>query len=67
MDTDLLIQQINENIFYKYSIGGKIKRIRQLKGLTQKELGIKCGFSETTAVQRISQYEKNLKTPKPGN
>ena len=27
------------------SIGEKIKRIRELRGLTQKELGLSCGYS----------------------
>ena len=47
------------------SIGGKIKKCREFRGYTQKELGIKCGFSETTADVRIAQYEKNQKTPRP--
>ncbi len=47
------------------SIGGKIKKYREFRGYTQKELGIKCGFSETTADVRIAQYEKNQKTPRP--
>ncbi|MDL2250139.1 helix-turn-helix domain-containing protein [Lachnospiraceae bacterium OttesenSCG-928-J05] len=46
------------------SIGGKIKRIRELRGWTQKELGIKCGFSESTADVRIAQYEKGKKVPR---
>lgn len=46
------------------SIGGKIKRYRELRGLTQKELGILCGFSPTTADVRIAQYEKNKKIPR---
>ncbi|MCF0134075.1 MAG: helix-turn-helix transcriptional regulator [Blautia sp.] len=46
------------------SIGGKIKKIRELRGLTQKELGIKCGFSLSTADVRIAQYEKNKKVPR---
>ena len=31
------------------SIGGKIKRIREHLGLSQKQLGLRCGFSESTA------------------
>ena len=46
------------------SLGAKIKRIRELKGLTQKELGIRCGYSSATADVRISQYEKNKKVPR---
>ena len=46
------------------SIGGKIKRFRELRGWSQKELGIRCGFSESTADVRIAQYEKNKKIPR---
>lgn len=46
------------------SLGAKIKRIRELRGLTQKELGIRCGYSSATADVRISQYEKNKKVPR---
>lgn len=31
------------------SIGGKIKRIRELRKYTQKQLGDFCGFSKTSA------------------
>ena len=41
------------------SIGGKIKKYRELRGWTQKELGIRCGFTESTADVRIAQYEIN--------
>lgn len=46
------------------SIGGKIKRYREMRGLTQKELGIMCGFTPSTADVRIAQYEKNKKLPR---
>jgi transcriptional regulator with XRE-family HTH domain len=46
------------------SIGGKIRRIRELRNLTQKQLGIMCGFSQSTADVRIAQYEKNKKVPR---
>lgn len=46
------------------SIGGKIKKYRELRGLTQKQLGIACGFSPSTADVRIAQYEKNKKVPR---
>ncbi|MBR0380941.1 MAG: helix-turn-helix transcriptional regulator [Eubacterium sp.] len=46
------------------SIGGKIKRIREHRGWTQKELGVRCGFSESTADVRIRQYESNKKVPR---
>lgn len=47
------------------SIGGRIKKIRELRNLTQQELGIKCGFSESTADVRVGQYEANKKAPRP--
>ena len=46
------------------SIGGKIKKYREFRGWSQKELGIKCGFSPSTADVRIAQYEKNKKIPR---
>ena len=46
------------------SIGGKIKRFRELRGWTQKELGIRCGYKESTADVRIAQYEMNKKAPR---
>ena len=46
------------------SIGGKIKKYRELREMSQKQLGIKCGYSTTTADVRIAQYEKNKKLPR---
>ena len=52
---------------YKYispgSIGGKIKKYRELRGLTQKQLGILAGFKSTNADSRIAQYEMNDRVP----
>lgn len=45
--------------------GNVIKFCREVYGLTQKELGIILGFSESTADVRISQYESNTRTPNP--
>lgn len=36
------------------TIGEKIKTARNLRGLTQKELGIKLGFDEKSADERIA-------------
>ena len=47
----------------EYSIGTKIKKIRKLRGLTQKELGLMCGFPEATASTRIRHYESNIRVP----
>lgn len=46
------------------TIGDKIKRIRNFRGLTQKELGIALGFPETNADVRTAQYESGTRTPK---
>ncbi|WP_028829041.1 helix-turn-helix domain-containing protein [Proteocatella sphenisci] len=46
------------------TIGDKIKKIRKYRNMTQKQLGILCGFSENTADVRIRQYENNSKIPK---
>ena len=46
------------------SVGRKIRAIRDLRGMTQKDLGIKAGFSATTADVRIRQYESNKMVPK---
>ena len=54
----------DSNFISPGSIGGKIKRIRELRGYTQKQLGIFCGFSQTSADVRIAQYEKNKKIPR---
>ena len=46
------------------TIGEKIKTARNLRGLTQKELGMKLGFDENSADVRIAQYESGTRTPK---
>lgn len=46
------------------AIGDRIKRIRNLRGLTQKELGLAIGFDEKTADVRMAQYESGTRTPK---
>ncbi len=48
----------------KMTLGEKIKFARQLRGMTQKELGLKVGFSESTADNRIRQYEIGKMKPK---
>lgn len=44
--------------------GERIRFIRNLRGITQKFLGLKVGFSERTADIRIAQYESGSRTPK---
>lgn len=46
------------------TIGDKIRHTRNFRGLTQKELGIKIGFDEKSADNRIAQYETNYRVPK---
>lgn len=46
------------------AVGDRIKRVRNLRGLTQKELGHAIGFDDKTADVRIAQYESGTRTPK---
>lgn len=46
------------------SVGSNIRYIRTLRDMTQKELGIKAGFSKSTADVRIRQYESGKMVPK---
>ena len=46
------------------TLGNKIRKYRKLNGLTQKELGLKIGFSQETADSRIRKYESDLMAPK---
>lgn len=46
------------------SLGAKIKRYRELRGFSQRELGIRCGFPAGSADVRIAQYESNKKIPR---
>ena len=46
------------------AIGERIRYIRNLRGMTQKYLGMKIGFSENTADVRMTQYESGSRTPK---
>ena len=45
-------------------IGDKIQRIRDFRGMTQKQLGVAVGFDEKSADVRIAQYESGSRTPK---
>lgn len=63
-DLSKLFPEDNEKHF-PGSMGERIKKLRELRGLTQKQLGMQCGFKESTADVRISQYEKNKKIPNP--
>ena len=46
------------------AIGERIRFFRNLKGMTQKLLGVKVGFPEKTADIRLTQYESGTRTPK---
>ena len=58
------MEQNTNNSIYPLTLGKKIKKLRLLRGLSQKELGIKVGFSPETADTRIRQYEKDAMAPK---
>ena len=45
-------------------MGDKIHRIRDFRGMTQKQLGKAVGFDEKSADVRIAQYESSARTPK---
>lgn len=45
------------------TIGQRIKRIRKIRGMTQKQLGELLGFGKHGDV-RIAQYESDARTPK---
>lgn len=47
------------------SIGDKVKYLRKISNMTQKELGVVIGFDEKNADIRIAQYEAGTRTPKP--
>ena len=44
--------------------GERIKFIRNLRGMTQKLLGMTIGFDEKSADVRMAQYESGTRTPK---
>ena len=46
------------------TIGERIRKIRDFRNLTQKELGVELGFPESNAGIRIAQYESNTRVPK---
>lgn len=46
------------------AIGERIRFIRNLRGMTQKYLGMAIGFDVRTADIRMAQYESGTRTPK---
>jgi len=45
-------------------IAERIKRVREFRTVTQKDLGIALGFPENSAAVRIAQYENGSRVPK---
>ena len=45
------------------SIASRLKAIRLFRHMTQKDLGISCGFNASNAGQRIHHYENGIKHP----
>ena len=46
------------------AIGERIRFFRNLRGMTQKYLGMQVGFPEKTADIRMAQFESGSRTPK---
>ena len=46
------------------AIGERIRFIRNMRGMTQKSLGIAIGFDNKTADVRLAQYESGTRSPK---
>jgi len=46
------------------AVGDRIKRVRNMRGMTQRELGLAVDFDENSADVRIAQYESGTRTPK---
>lgn len=44
--------------------GRNIKKIREFRGMTQKEMGIALGFDEASASPRMAQYEGEYRVPR---
>ena len=55
-------QEYKSSVFI--TIGERIRFFRNLRGMTQKYLGMQVGFPEKTADIRMAQYECGSKTPK---
>ena len=45
-------------------IAARIKKVREFRAVTQKDLGIALGFPESSAAVRIAQYENGSRLPK---
>ena len=47
-----------------FTFGQRLRYLRVSRNMTQKELGICCGFPENTSDIRIRQYESDKRRPK---
>ena len=43
-------------------VGSMIRRIRDIHGMSRKELGIKAGFNRFTAERKVSLFENDKKS-----
>ena len=46
------------------SVGGRIRKARMFRNLSQRELGLMAGFTPGTADVRIAQYELGIRRPR---
>ncbi|MDE6838618.1 MAG: helix-turn-helix domain-containing protein, partial [Acutalibacter sp.] len=46
------------------AIGERIRFFRNLRGMTQRYLGMLLGFPERSSDVRVAQYESGTRTPK---
>ena len=46
------------------SVGGRIRKARMFRNLSQRELGLLAGFTPGTADVRIAQYELGIRKPR---
>lgn len=46
------------------SVGGRIRKARMFRGMSQRELGLEVGFTPNTADVRIAQYELGMRKPR---
>ena len=46
------------------NIGYRLKKIREFRKLTQKQLGLALGYPDASASVRIAQYETNMRSPR---
>lgn len=64
MTTVIVNKERNRTPVTVGNIAGKIKRIRTLRGISQREVGCRCNYSEATGEFRINQFEKGQKIPR---